>query len=170
MFDTMVITKAVAAFCGALLIFMLSKWAADELYKPRNHAAAPAFIIDTGEDDVADAEPEEELSFEELFAAADPAAGSSLWSQCRACHAIEDGRNGVGPHLYGIVGREVAAVDGFNYSGALEQAGDVWEPEILSAFLEAPSSVAPGTSMNYRGMASAEDRANLIAYMEAESQ
>lgn len=169
MFDTMVITKAVAAFCGALLIFLLGKWAADEIYKPRNHAAAPAFVIDTGEEDV-DAEPEVELSFEELFAAADPAAGSRLWSQCRACHALEDGRNSVGPHLYGIVNRPVGAVDGFNYSGALDQVGDVWTPELLSAFLEAPTRVAPGTSMNYRGMSGTADRANLIAYMEAESQ
>ncbi len=169
MFDTMVITKAVAAFCGALLIFLVAKWAADEIYKPRNYAAAPAFVIDTGMDDV-DAEPEVELSFEELFAAADPAAGSRLWSQCRACHALEAGRNGVGPYLHGIVNREVGSVAGFNYSGALDQAGDVWTPELLSAFLTAPASVAPGTSMNYRGMVGAADRANLIAYMEAESQ
>ena len=169
MFDTMVITKAVASFCGALLIFMVAKWAADELYKPRNHAAAPAFVIDTGEDDL-DTEPEEELSFEELFAAANPADGSRLWSQCRACHALEPGRNGVGPYLHGVVNRDIASVDGFNYSGALDQAGETWAPEILSAFLESPSSVTPGTSMNYRGMANAADRANLIAYMEAESQ
>ena len=159
-----------AAFCGALLIFLLGTWAADELYKPRNHAAAPAFVVDTGmDDDMDDAEPVEELTFAELYEAADPGAGASLWSQCRACHAIEDGRNGVGPHLYGIVNRDVGSVDGFNYSGALDQAGDVWTPEILSAFLEAPSSVAPGTSMNYRGMSSAADRANLIAYIESES-
>lgn len=168
MFDTMVMTKAVAAFCGALLIFLLGNWAANELYVPRNANAPQAFVIDTGADEV-DAEPVAELTFDEAFEVADAAAGSRLWSQCRACHALEEGRNGVGPYLHGIVNRQISAVDGFNYSGALTQAGDVWSPEILSAFIENPSAVAPGTSMNFRGISDVQDRANLIAYMESES-
>ena len=168
MFDTMVLTKAVAAFCGALLIFLLGNWAASGLYVPRNAGAEQAFIIDTGADDVA-AEPVAELTFEEAFEVADAAAGSRLWSQCRACHALEEGRNGVGPYLHGVVNREISSVDGFNYSGALTQAGDVWTPEVLSEFLLNPSALTPGTSMSYRGMASAQDRANLIAYIESES-
>lgn len=169
MFDTMVLTKAVAAFCGALLIFLLGNWAASGLYVPRNAGAEQAFIIDTGADDDADAEAVAELSFEEAYEVADASAGSRLWSQCRACHALEAGRNGVGPYLHGVVNRAISSVDGFNYSGALTQAGDVWTPELLSEFLQSPSAVAPGTSMNYRGMPSAEDRANLIAYIESES-
>ncbi len=168
MFDTMVITKAVAAFCGALLVFLLGNWAATAIYVPRNADAPQAFVIDTGADDVAD-EAVAELTFEEAFEIADASAGSRVWSQCRACHALEDGRNSVGPHLYGIVNREIGVVDDFNYSGALNQAGDVWTPEILSAFIENPSGVTPGTSMSFRGITSVEDRANLIAYMESES-
>ncbi|TVP94613.1 MAG: cytochrome c family protein [Roseinatronobacter sp.] len=169
MFDTMVLTKAVAAFCGALLIFLLGNWAASGLYVPGNAGAEQAFIIDTGADDADDAEPVAELSFEEAYEIADASAGSRLWSQCRACHALEEGRNGVGPYLHGVVNREIAAVDGFNYSGALEQAGDAWTPEVLSEFLLNPNALTPGTSMSYRGMPSAEDRANLIAYIESES-
>ncbi len=168
MFDTMVITKTVAAFCGALLVFLLGSWVASGIYVARNADAPQAFIIDTGEDDD-DAEPEVELTFEEAFEIADADAGSRLWSQCRACHALEEGRNGVGPYLHGVVNREISSVDGFNYSGALVQAGDVWTPELLSAFIENPSGVTPGTSMNYRGMSSVTDRANLIAYIERES-
>ncbi|PZX42110.1 cytochrome c [Roseinatronobacter thiooxidans] len=168
MFDTMVLTKAVAAFCGALLVFLLGNWAASGLYVPRNAGAQQAFIIDTGADDVA-AEPVAELTFEEAFEVADAAAGSRLWSQCRACHALEEGRNGVGPYLHGVVNRSIGAVDGFNYSGALNQAGDAWTPAVLSEFLLNPSALTPGTSMSYRGMASTQDRANLIAYIESES-
>ena len=168
MFDTMVITKAVAALCGALLIFLLGNWAANELYVPRNANAPQAYVIDTGAEEV-DAEPVAELTFDEAFEVADAAAGSRLWSQCRACHALEAGRNGVGPYLHGIVNRQINAVDGFNYSGALTQAGDAWSPEVLSAFIENPSAVAPGTSMNFRGISNVQDRANLVAYMESES-
>ncbi|MGY6697090.1 MAG: c-type cytochrome [Roseinatronobacter sp.] len=168
MFDTMTITKATAAFCGALLIFLLGNWAASAIFVPRNAGAEQAFIIDTGADDAA-SEPVAELTFEEAFEIADASAGSRLWSQCRACHALEAGRNGVGPYLHGVVNREVGAVDGFNYSGALSAVADVWTPENLSAFIENPAGWAPGTSMSYRGMSSAQDRANLIAYMESES-
>jgi cytochrome c len=169
MFDTMVITKAVAALCGALLVFLLGNWAASAIYVPRNANAPQAFVVDTGADDAAAAAPVAELSFEEAFEMADASAGSRLWSQCRACHALEAGRNGVGPYLHGVVNRPVGTVDGFNYSGALNQAGDVWTPEVLSAFIQNPNSVTPGTSMSFRGIANVQDRANLIAYIESES-
>ena len=168
MFDTMVLTKAAAAFCGALLVFLLGNWAASAIYVPRNAGAQQAFIIDTGADD-APAEAVAELTFEEAFEVADASAGSRLWAQCRACHALEEGRNGVGPYLHGVVNREIGAVDGFNYSGALTQAGDLWTPEVLSQFLLNPNALTPGTSMSYRGMPNVQDRANLIAYIESES-
>ncbi|MGY6548054.1 MAG: c-type cytochrome [Roseinatronobacter sp.] len=167
MFDTMTITKAISAFCGALLIFLLANWASTAIFVPRNASAPQAFVIDTGADDAA--EPVAELTFEEAFEVADAAAGSRLWSQCRACHALEAGRNGVGPYLHGVVNREIGAVDGFNYSGALDQAGDVWTPELLSAFIQNPQGVASGTSMSFRGIANMQDRANLIAFIESES-
>jgi cytochrome c len=168
MFDTMAITKTVAALCGALLVFLLGNWAASELYVSRNASAPQAYVIDTGEED-ADAEPEVELTFEEAFQMADADAGSRVWSQCRACHALEQGRNGVGPYLHGVVGRDVGVVDGFNYSGALNEVVDVWTPEEISAFITRPSNYAPGTSMSYSGLGDMQDRANLIAYIESQS-
>lgn len=168
MFDTMAITKTVAALCGALLVFLLGNWAASELYVSRNTSAPQAYVIDTGEDD-ADAEPEVELTFEEAFQMADADAGARVWSQCRACHALEQGRNGVGPYLHGVVGRDVGIVDGFNYSGALSEVNDVWTPEQLSAFITRPANYAPGTSMSYSGLGDMQDRANLIAYIESQS-
>lgn len=170
MFDTMVITKAVAGFCSALLIFMLGKWVADTLYLPYGDAPQ-AIFIDLG-DDAAEAEPEEEEDIDviALFAEADAGAGSAQWRQCRACHQLEAGAHGVGPSLHGIVGREIGAIDGFNYSGALAALGDVWTVEALNAFIENPRGSAPGTTMSYNGMRNLQDRLNLIAYMEAESQ
>ena len=38
--------------------------------------------------------------------AADPAAGQQVFkAQCGICHAVVAGRNGVGPTLFGVVGR-----------------------------------------------------------------
>ncbi|WP_333828534.1 c-type cytochrome [Pararhodobacter sp.] len=168
MFDTMVLTKAVAGLCTALLFLLVGKWVADEVYMP--YGAAPeAYVIDLGEDAAAEDEgPVEEIDVMALYAEADASAGEGLWRNCRACHSLEEGRNGTGPYLYGVVGREIDVVAGFNYSGALEQLGEIWTVETLNHFLENPRAAAPGTTMGYAGMRSLQDRLNLIAYLETQ--
>lgn len=168
MFDTMVITKAVAGLCMALLFFLVGKWVADEIYLP--HGPAPqAYVIDLGVEEVAaDEGPAEEIDVMALYAEADATAGEGLWRNCRACHALEEGRHGTGPSLYGVVGRAIDAIDGFNYSGALLQLGEIWTVEALNTFLESPRSAAPGTTMGYAGMRNLQDRLNLIAYLDSQ--
>ena len=166
MFDTMTLTKAAAGFLGAALIFLLGGWAADSLYDIGHHGDdhQQAYVIP-----VEKAEPAEdvvELSMEEKFAMADAGKGERVFSQCRACHQLEVGANATGPYLHGVVGRPVGVAEGFNYSGALSEQAEVWTPETLYAFLEAPRQWAPGTSMAYNGLSKWEDRVNLIAYLE----
>ena len=105
------------------------------------------------------------VPFEEVYAAADAGAGERLFRQCGACHKVEDGANGTGPHLYGLVGRNVGSVSGYDYSGSLVAVADVWSPENLNGFLTNPREYAPGTKMGYSGMKSVEDRANLIVWL-----
>ena len=172
MFDTMTMTKIVGGFCGMLLVFLLGNWAGELLY----HGAGghgddhhQAYTIDTGEGDAHGEEEmaEEEVPFAEVFASADAAAGERLFRACQACHKVEDGANGTGPHLYGIVGRAIGSVDGFNYSGNLVAVAETWGLEELNGFLENPKGWAPGTKMAYRGMSDIEDRANLIAWLDS---
>ena len=108
----------------------------------------------------------EEVSLDELLASADLGRGARQFNKCAACHKLEEGANGTGPHLYGVVGRPKASVDGFGYSGAIG-TDDVWSPENLSAFIENPRGYAPGTSMAFAGLKSPEDRADLIAYLDS---
>jgi len=108
--------------------------------------------------------------FAAMVAAADPEDGASGWRRCQACHKLEDGKNGVGPHLYGIVGREMASVEGFRYSKAMEGMSGNWTVDELNAWLENPNEYLPGNKMSYAGMRDEEDRAALIAYMQAESE
>lgn len=167
MFDTMTLTKIVGGFCGTLLVFMLGGWAAEAIYHvgSGHDEEEQAYSIDVPDEDAA-GEEEEEVPFEEVFASADASAGERVFGRCRACHQI-DGSNTVGPHLDGVVGRDVDAVDGFGYSGALEEVADVWSPENLNSFLEDPSGYAPGTAMSFNGLPSVEDRANVIAYLDS---
>lgn len=100
----------------------------------------------------------------------DPEAGERVFRKCQACHAVGDGaENRVGPVLNGIVGRQVASVDGFAYSDALAElgaSGETWTPEQLSAFLEKPRDYADGTKMSFAGLRREEERADVIAYLE----
>lgn len=168
MFDTMTMTKVLGAVCGTLLVFLLGGWAAEEIYHSGGHGDhEQAYVIPVeGGEDIAE-EVEEGPRFAEVYALADAAAGEGQWRACSACHALEQGVNGVGPYLYGVVGRDVAAVDGYSYSGNLIAVNDVWTPEELNAFLESPRDYAPGTAMGYNGMRKIEDRANLIAYLDS---
>ncbi|MGR3506643.1 MAG: c-type cytochrome [Paracoccaceae bacterium] len=165
MLDTMTFTKTLGAFCGALLIFLLAKWGAEELYHMGGHGdVQQAYVIDTGAEE--EVEVAEEVSLDELLASADLGRGARQFNKCAACHKVEDGANGTGPHLYGVVGRDKASVDAFGYSGALD-AAEAWTPENLFAFLENPRGYAPGTSMAFAGLRDAQDRADLIAYLDS---
>ncbi len=170
MFDTMTLTKTVGALCGSLLILLFGGWAAEAIYHGgggHGDGHEQAYRIDTGEEEAEAAEEEEAgPGFAELFASADTGKGERVFNKCKACHTVEEGDNRVGPHLYGVVGRQVDAVDGFAYSGALEEAAEVWTPENLDHFLAKPSSFAPGTIMSFAGLSSVEDRANVIAFLD----
>lgn len=170
MFDTMTFTKVLGGFCGALLIFLLGNWAAEILYHtgPKGHGddhAQQAYVIEVeGEDE--DAAEEEGPDLETLIAEADLGKGERVWGKCRACHKLEDGANGTGPHLFAVVNREKAAIDGFGYSSTLAEMEGAWGYAELDAFLENPKGYVPGTKMSFSGLKKPEDRANLIAYLE----
>lgn len=169
MFDTMTVTKAGGALCGALLIFLLGKWAAEGLYSTSVEAEgeekiAQAYTIDTGASAGGDAAANEGPDFATVFAAADAAAGEKAFGKCKACHKI-DGSNATGPHLDGVVGRAVASVDGFGYSDGMKAHGGDWTPEALNEFLTNPKGVVAGTKMSFAGLPKVEDRANVIAYL-----
>ncbi|MEM9011603.1 MAG: c-type cytochrome [Pseudomonadota bacterium] len=167
--DTMTIVKYASSFFGALLLFLVVQSGAVSIYSVDEHHGddhADAYPIEVASADEAPEEPAEpEVPFAEVYAAADPGSGERLWNQCRACHQLAPGENGVGPYLHGLIGRQVAAADGYDYSDALAEKDEAWEPEVLSAFLADPSGWAPGTKMSYNGMSDVEDRANLIAYI-----
>ncbi|MGB3243359.1 MAG: cytochrome c family protein [Sulfitobacter sp.] len=102
-------------------------------------------------------------------AAGDAEKGEKVFRKCKACHAVGEGAESkVGPVLNGVVGRQMATVEGFDYSKALAEkgeAGDVWTVEALTEFLEKPRGYVKGTKMSFAGLRKEDDRANLIAYL-----
>jgi len=109
-------------------------------------------------------------TIEERVAGASAEAGQGIFRQCQSCHTIDSGgASRVGPNLYGVIGREVATVEGFRFSSALENLGGEWTVGRLDGYLENPRGFAQGTRMGFRGLADPADRAAVIAYLNAQS-
>jgi cytochrome c len=104
------------------------------------------------------------------MAAADPKLGEQVFKRCMTCHtAAKGGPNGVGPDLWGVVGRPVATEAGFAYSPDLKALGGTWDWEKLNQWLKSPRGLVAGTKMSFAGLGKPEDRANVLAYLNAQS-
>lgn len=107
---------------------------------------------------------------EALLQTADVAKGQQVFSKCAACHTITPGgANGIGPNLHGVMGTAIGGhAAGFAYSDALKSHGGNWDWANMNAWLTSPRRFANGTKMSFAGLSSAEDRANLMAYLNAQ--
>lgn len=95
--------------------------------------------------------------------------GARIYKKCAACHQVgPDAVNRSGPHLNGIFDRRAADIEGFRYSKGIRRAredGLVWDLARLDAYLENPKALVTGTQMNFRGLKSARDRADVLAFL-----
>jgi cytochrome c len=98
--------------------------------------------------------------------AQDAAAGKAVFqSQCAICHAVQAGRNMVGPSLFGVVGRPAGQIADFHYSPANKSSALTWDAATLDRYLTSPRDVVPHTIMTYAGLKDPQKRADLIAYL-----
>ena len=113
---------------------------------------------------------EAEQPIANLLASADLAKGEAVFKKCTACHtANQGGANGTGPNLFGVMGKPIGKhAAGFAYSPALSGHGGTWGFEEMSQWLKSPRDFAPGTKMTFAGLGKPEDRANLIAWLNAQ--
>jgi cytochrome c len=105
------------------------------------------------------------------LAAAKPQLGVEVFKKCTTCHnAAKGGANGTGPNLYGVVGAGITKrPTGFAYSPALAGKGGTWTWDNLFAWLKSPRDFATGTKMTFAGLSRPEDRANVIAWLNTQS-
>lgn len=114
------------------------------------------------------AEAEKPIAF--YLASADPAAGEQVFKKCTACHnADKGGANALGPNLWGVLGEPIGKGHGFPFSPALSGVGGTWNWDNMSAWLASPKKFAPGTKMTFAGLSNPQDRANVIAFLNAHS-
>jgi cytochrome c len=104
-----------------------------------------------------------------LLATADVAKGEAVFKKCVACHTIaQGGPSGIGPNLWATMGKPHGHVAGFSYSDALKSVPGNWDFEGMDKWLANPKKYAPGTKMTFAGLGNPEERANLIAYLNAQ--
>jgi len=104
-----------------------------------------------------------------LLPTADVAKGAEVFKKCASCHSInQGGAAGVGPNLYGVVGAKHGHQAGFAYSDVLVGKAGPWTFDALNEWLTSPKAYAPGTKMSFAGLSKPEDRANVIAYLNAQ--
>jgi cytochrome c len=105
------------------------------------------------------------------FGADDLAAARQLTvTQCSQCHTFDKGeQHGQGPNLFGLIGREAAAVEGFVFSPGIKESlkGKIWDNTLLDQWLTDTIAVAPKAQMIYF-QDDPEIRAMLIQFLSSQ--
>mgnify|MGYP001184500076 FL=1 len=108
----------------------------------------------------------EKVDISSLLALGDIAHGEKVFKKCSACHVVEKGgANKIGPALYGVLGRKVAAISDYKYSKALSEYGKEWTFEEMNGYLKKPQAWIKGTKMSFAGLRKEKDRASVILYL-----
>ncbi len=102
------------------------------------------------------------------LAKGDVAKGEATFAKCKACHSVDQGgANGIGPNLWAIVGGAQAGHAGFAYSDVLKGKGGKWDFAVLDEWLLSPAKYATGTKMSFAGLGDAQQRADVILYLNS---
>lgn len=99
--------------------------------------------------------------------AGDAKAGQTLYkAKCAMCHGdTAKSANGIGPRLFGVIGRKAGTVPGYAYSPAMKASGVVWSADAVKRYLANPQAMVRGNKMPFAPMTAAADRDNVAAYL-----
>ena len=163
--------KIIASVLTAMIVAMVSGILADQLVRPKE-LAKPVFVV-AGAEQTAAASAEQGAAagpepIGPLLAKADPKRGEQIAKVCAACHTFnKGGPNKIGPNLWGITEEAMAEIPNYQFSAAMEaHKGEKWDAEKLNRWLWNPQTLIKGTKMTFAGIADAQKRADVIAYLE----
>ncbi len=173
--DSFEINKIIAAvLLTALIIIGIGKFA-DFLFfveKPKVSAYKVEGLekATSSLDEVKDVKEVVQVDITQLLAMGDVAHGEKVFKKCSACHMIAaDGKNMIGPNLWGVIGRKAGAIDDYKYSKAMLAYAKEWTFEEMNSYLIKPQAYVKGTKMAFAGLRKEKDRASVILYMNSKS-
>ena len=173
--DSFEINKIIAAvLLTALIIIGIGKFA-DILFhvdKPKvsDYKVEGLETVAESTSSISETDKEVIVNIKELLAAGDMAHGEKVFKKCSACHMIvSDGKNMIGPNLWGVIGRTAGSVSDYKYSKAMIAYGKEWTFEEMNAYLIKPQAYIKGTKMAFAGLRKEKDRASVILYMNSKS-
>jgi cytochrome c len=169
--DSFEINKVLGAVLGTCLFLLAVHIASGAVFTPPT-PAKPGYEIAVTETPAGGAAPAApaEVPIETLLPTASVQKGTADTKVCQACHNFQKGEgNKVGPDLYGVVGRPIASVAGFNYSAALKAKGGTWTFDALNTWLKNPRGDVPGTLMTFAGIDNEKERADVIDFLNSNS-
>jgi cytochrome c len=171
--DSFELNKILGALLGTCLVLLAVHIASGAIFEPQK-PAKPGYVIEVKQEqptkEGGGAAAPAHVPIENLLASASVERGTQVAKQCELCHNLGKGQGTkIGPDLYGVIGRKVAAESGFNYSAPLKAKGGTWTFEAMDKWLLNPRADVPGTLMTFAGIPNDKQRADVIAYLNSNS-
>ena len=173
--DSFEINKIIAAILlTALIVIGIGKFA-DVLFhveKPKESAYQIEGLEIVSNEKKSDNNVKEiaQVDIARLLSLGDLAHGEKVFKKCSACHMIaSDGKNMIGPNLWGVIGRTAGSISDYKYSKAMVAYGKEWSFEEMNSYLIKPQAYIKGTKMAFAGLRKEKDRASVILYMNSKS-
>ena len=168
--DSFEVNKIIAAILVVfIVVFGIGKFS-DIIFhveKPKTSA----YKIDTSTTTTAQtSNTVQSVNISALLAMGDVEHGKAVFKKCSACHSVkEGGKNKIGPALYNVLGRNIAALSDYKYSKALITYGKSWTFDEMNGFLIKPQAHIKGTKMAFAGLKKEKERASVILFMNQNS-
>ena len=168
--DSFEINKIVTAVLVVfLVVFGIGKISDIVFYVEKPTASAYKIEVSTA-NATQDSNTDQSIDIAALLAMGNLDDAKKVWKKCSACHSIKKGgKNKIGPALYNVLGRNVAALGDYKYSNALRSYGKSWTFEEINGFLSKPQAYIKGTKMAFAGLKKEKDRASIILFMNQNS-
>ncbi len=168
--DSFEINKIVTAILVVfLVIFGIGKISDIVFHVEKSNTSAYKVEVSTASSNQ-DSNAGEIVDIAALLAMGDLDHAKKVWKKCSACHSVKKGgKNKIGPALYSVLGRNVAALDDYKYSKALVAYGKIWTLEEMNGFLKKPQAYIKGTKMAFAGLKKEKDRASILLFMNQNS-